>query len=95
VRPVDSIYVPNAFTPNNDGLNDLFKPIIGIRFTLDDFRIFNRWGQRVFSTRQKDYGWNGKTGGTEQPAGMYVWYLMAKDRNGKQVKLKGTVVLIR
>jgi gliding motility-associated-like protein len=95
VRPVDSIYVPNAFTPNNDGLNDLFKPIIGIRFTLDDFRIFNRWGQRVFSTRQKDYGWNGKTGGTEQPAGMYVWYLMARDKNGKQVKLKGTVVLIR
>ena len=95
VRPVDSIYVPNGFTPNNDGLNDDFKPILGIRFTLESFYVFNRWGQQVFFTKQKDLGWNGKIGGQEQGAGVYVWYLAAKDRAGNPVKMKGTVMLVR
>jgi gliding motility-associated-like protein len=95
VRPVDSIYVPNAFSPNNDGLNDNFKPIMGIRFNLESFYVFNRWGQQVFFTKQKDFGWNGKIGGVEQGAGVYVWYLTAKDRAGNPVKMKGTVMLMR
>ncbi|TMI62679.1 MAG: PKD domain-containing protein [Bacteroidetes bacterium] len=95
VRPVDSIYVPNGFTPNNDGLNDDFKPIMGIRFTLESFFVFNRWGQQVFFTKQKDLGWKGKFGGIEQSAGVYVWYLTAKDRAGNPVKMQGTVMLVR
>lgn len=95
VRPVDSIYVPSAFTPNYDGRNDLFMPIIGIRFTLENFSIYNRWGQNVFFTKQKDAGWNGKLGGLEQPSGVYVWFITAKDRSGKAIKMKGTVALIR
>ena len=54
------IYVPNAFTPNKDGLNDLLKPfMIGIR-ELKYFRIFNRWGQLVFETQDPNNGWDGR-----------------------------------
>ena len=95
VRPVDSVYVPNAFTPNNDGLNDLFIPIAGIRFKIENFSVFNRWGQQVFYSKQNDAGWNGKIGGIEQASGVYVWYIMARERSGRLVKMKGTVVLIR
>ncbi len=95
VRPVDSIYIPSAFTPNNDGRNDLFMPIAGIRFTVEDFSVYNRWGERVFFTNQKDKGWNGKTNGREQGTAVYIWLLNAKDRNGNFYKKKGTVLLIR
>ena len=95
VRPVDSIYVPTAFTPNNDGKNDFFKPYMGIRFTLENFSVYNRWGQRVFITTQKDAGWDGKFGGLDQDAGVFVWDLTARDRNGIIIKRKGTSVLMR
>ena len=95
VKLADSIYVPNGFTPNSDGLNDDFKPLLGVRFKLESFAIFNRWGQQVFFTREKGVGWNGKLSGIEQASGVYVWYVTAKDRDGSIVKHKGTVVLIR
>jgi gliding motility-associated-like protein len=95
VKLADSIFVPTGFTPNNDGLNDDFKPLLGERFKLQSFAVYNRWGQQVFFTRQKDIAWNGKISGIEQASGTYVWYLTAKDRDGTLVKHKGTVVLIR
>lgn len=89
------IYVPNAFTPTNDGRNDNFKPIaLGIK-TLNYFNVFNRWGQLMFTTSQIGNGWNGKYNGADQPIGTYIWQANAIDYMGNKIYKKGTVILIR
>lgn len=90
-----AIYVPTGFTPNADGLNDLFLPVpVGIRsFTF--FRIYNRWGQQVFSTSRLNEGWNGSIGGKEQPAGTYIWEIRAIADGGQVIFKKGIITLIR
>ena len=88
-------YVPNAFTPNGDGLNDVFTAIApGIQQT-DYFRIFNRWGKIMYETKNTRKGWNGNYSGIAQPPGVYVWIIKGLDINGKVIELKGTVTLIR
>ncbi len=89
------IYVPNAFTPNNDGINDVFRPVdIGIS-TLEYFNVYNRNGRLVFQTREPRQGWDGNTNGRPAPVDTYVWEAKGIDYNGKTVFKKGTVVLIR
>lgn len=88
-------YVPNAFSPNGDGLNDIFRAIpVGIVST-DWFRVFNRFGQLVFETNQWLKGWDGKFKGKTQPVGTYVWVIKGIDKNGKVIEMKGTVTLIQ
>lgn len=88
-------YIPNAFSPNGDGRNDVFRPIpVGITQT-DYFRIFNRYGEVVFETNQYLKGWDGNFRGIAQPPGNYVWLLKGRNRTGKIVEMKGNVVLIR
>src|SRR5688572_582418 len=90
-----AIYVPTAFTPNKDGLNDLLRPrLIGIR-QLDYFRVYNRWGQVVFASTTRNAGWDGTINGINQPVGVYVWMLKAKDVVGKVYDMKGTTLIIR
>ncbi len=90
-----SIFVPSAFTPNNDGRNDLIRPIaVGIQ-RINYFRIFNRWGQMVFSTSTNGHGWDGRIGGTPQSTNTFVWMVSAVDYLGKPYFSKGTVTLIR
>jgi len=90
-----AIYVPTAFTPNKDGLNDLLRPrLIGIK-QLDYFRVYNRWGQVVFTTTTRNAGWDGTINGINQPVGVYVWMLKAKDVVGKEYNIKGTTTLIK
>ena len=90
-----AIYIPTAFTPNNDALNDILKPTyIGIR-KLSYFRIFNRWGQLVFSTNDMSKGWDGHVNGFRQQTGVYVWMIKAEDIAGKVHELKGTSTIIR
>ncbi|TMI63068.1 MAG: PKD domain-containing protein [Bacteroidetes bacterium] len=89
------IYVPSGFTPNGDGKNELLQPYpLGIR-EMEYFRIFNRWGQMVFASKNSSDGWNGKLNGINQPVGVYVWIINAIDIAGKRVERKGTSVLIR
>ncbi len=89
------IYVPNAFTPNNDGINDVFRPIdIGIS-NLEYFNVYNRSGRLVFQTREPRQGWDGNNNGRPAPVDTYVWEAKGIDYNGKTVFKKGTVVLIR
>jgi gliding motility-associated-like protein len=89
------IYVPNAFTPNNDGKNDVFRPVdIGIS-TLEYFNVYNRNGMMVFHTKESTHGWDGNTNGRPAPIGTYVWEAKGIDYNGKTIFKKGTVVLIR
>jgi gliding motility-associated-like protein len=88
-------YVPNAFTPNGDGLNDVFKAIApGIQVT-DHFRIFNRWGKLLFETRDARKGWDGTYLGVPQPTGVYVWMIRGINVSQKLIELKGTVTLVR
>jgi gliding motility-associated-like protein len=90
------IAVPNAFTPNNDGLNDLFHVLNAVKATNLHFIVFNRWGQVVFETDNWKKGWDGKLSGSVCSSGVYVWYLRYTDRDTqKKREMKGTVVLIR
>lgn len=88
-------YVPNSFTPNNDGLNDYFRAVpVGISYT-EWFRVFNRFGELVFSTNQWLKGWDGNFLGKPVQSGTYVWMIKGMDKNGKVVEKRGTVILIR
>ncbi|WP_344823957.1 PKD domain-containing protein [Rurimicrobium arvi] len=90
-----SLAMPNAFTPNGDGKNDRFRPIIiGYREILY-FRIYNRYGQLMFESKSMDGGWDGTFHGQEQEVGVYYWLLSAKDRYGKEELIKGDVSLLR
>lgn len=89
------IYVPTGFTPNNDGKNDKFTPFpVGIK-SYKYFRVFNRWGQMIFSTTTLNDGWDGKLGGRDQPSGVYVWMIEGVSKDDRIITKKGTVSLIR
>jgi gliding motility-associated-like protein len=95
VTPVAFIYMPNAFTPNADGINDVF---IG-RGIMDgardyNFTIWNRWGEKVFGTNNPNEGWNGKNFGSVMQAGMYVYLITFKNPRGELIELKGYATLI-
>lgn len=90
------IAVPSAFTPNNDGLNDYLYPLNAYKADNLQFKVYNRWGQLVFETRDWTKKWDGKINGNAQAPGTYVWYLRYTDRDTQEkFSLKGTAVLIR
>jgi len=89
------IYIPTAFTPNGDGRNDRLTPFpVGIQ-TLKYFRVYNRWGQLVFSTTRLHEGWDGTITGKEQATGVFVWIAEAVTIDGNNIRKQGTVTLIR
>jgi len=89
------IFVPSAFTPNNDSHNDLFRTYpVGIA-DFEYFRVYNRWGQEVFGSSDPEQGWNGRFNGRNADAGAYVWMVKGVDYLGNTISKKGTVVLIR
>lgn len=90
------IDVPNAFTPNGDGVNDVLYPLNAVKATNLSFKVFNRWGQQLFLTDNWKNGWNGTFGGQPQASGIYVWVLSYDDRDSKKHFFKkGTVMLMR
>jgi len=94
-QTLPTVFVPNGFTPNNDGKNDVIRPIaVGIA-RIDYFEIFNRWGQLVFRTSTNEHGWDGTIGGKIQPSGTYVWMVKAVDYTGAPYVQRGTIVLVR
>lgn len=90
-----SIFLPSAFTPNGDGNNDVFKPILAGMRQLDFFKIYNRYGALIFETTTVGRGWDGKIKGQPQATGAYVYYCQAVDFTGKVVKQSGAFTLIR
>ena len=89
------IYVANAFTPNNDALNDNLKPfMIGIK-ELKFFKIFNRWGETIYETQNPKNGWDGRFKGNPVQAQTLVWMLEGIGADNKTYKAKGSTVLIR
>ena len=89
------IYVPNAFTPNSDNLNDVLKPfMIGIK-ELVYFKIFNRWGELVYETKNIKDGWDGRYKGTPVQSHTLIWILQGIGADNKIYNAKGSTVLIR
>jgi gliding motility-associated-like protein len=94
-KTAPTIFVPTAFTPDANNLNDILTPIaVGIT-KLDYFRVFNRWGNLLFSTTELQKGWNGVYKGIPQAPDTYIWMVRGTDFTGKTVIKKGTVQLIR
>jgi gliding motility-associated-like protein len=89
----DDIYVPAAFSPNNDGVNDLFRVVAPTKVVYL-FEVYNRWGHKVFSTTSQEKGWDGRLHGITQPTGVYVWIVKAKTRAGVNIEKKGSVTLL-
>jgi gliding motility-associated-like protein len=94
ITPLDDIYVPSGFTPNGDGKNDVIR-VVGEGIKEIDFKIFNRWGQLIFATKEKGKSWDGTLAGKLQPADTYVYVAKIKMNNGQPKEKKGTVTLIR
>lgn len=88
------IFVPNVFTPNGDGKNDVLK-VFGNYIGSVDFKIFNQWGQLIFSTTDASVGWDGKHKGQLQPVGVYSYTLKLTRQDGTTVSKKGAINLIQ
>ena len=72
VEPYTTLYVPNAFTPDGNKFNDIFKPVV-MDVTEYEFTIYNRWGEVIFKTNNPKEGWNGRVRGQVSPDGVYLW----------------------
>ena len=98
IRPVYSMYIPNVFTPNDNGINEFYS-LVGEGYVEGSFEmsIFTRWGEEVFRTKSFDNPWDGKDRfGKECPLGVYVF--LAKVRSGEDKKVKtysGKITLVR
>ena len=87
--------LPAAFTPNNDGLNDKFKPV-GIQYQhMVEMRIFNRWGQELFYTNSNENGWDGTYHGIPQDMGTYYYMITLAEPGGNNKIYKGSFILVR
>ena len=91
------LFVPDAFTPNGDGVNDVFTPIVnGVLEEGYRFMVFDRWGLEIFSTERPGTGWNGELDGMEAPVDVYVWKVTGRERYGTgHVDRMGHVTLMR
>jgi len=92
---MQDVFVPNAFSPNGDGLNDIFKVTTRKLINVQEFRIMNRWGNVVFATNDIQQGWNGKYKGIDQDQGVYYYMMNVSYPNGKTQFIKGDLTLIR
>ena len=88
------VYIPNAFTPNNDGNNDMFL-IYGEDIKTLDLKIFNRWGEEVFKTNSQFIGWDGTFKNILQNPGVYVYEANITFLDNTKVLKKGAITLIR
>ena len=98
VSQMPRVFVPNAFTPNNDGLNDVFYPQISFAgLNGYELRIYNRWGNIVFRTTHVHHGWDGTQfdGSTPAPVGSYVYQFTYIDGENKEHEEIGHVTLVR
>jgi gliding motility-associated-like protein len=98
VNPKDCMkgfYIPTAFTPNGDGKNDVFRPMLFGNVKTYQFTVYNRWGQAVFQTTDLTKAWDGKLGSGTKDSNVFVWSCTYQ-MEGEEIKTeKGTVVLIR
>jgi gliding motility-associated-like protein len=89
------IMVPSAFTPDGNGVNDLFRPVVFGTPAVYEFKIFDRWGNMVFQSKTPGQGWNGIVNGKRQTTGLYVWTCEYRFSGENAALQKGKMVLIR
>jgi len=90
-----SVVVPSAFTPNGDGLNDVFKVHVQDDITEFHMQIFDRWGHKVFENRDPFTGWDGNINGRQSMAATYLWACTYLDNKKQPTKQQGSMTLIR
>ncbi|MBL7727886.1 MAG: gliding motility-associated C-terminal domain-containing protein, partial [Dinghuibacter sp.] len=90
----DQIYIPNAFSPNGDGLNDVLK-VYGYIIADMRFVVFNQWGEKIFESRNQATGWDGTYKGKAQPSGVYIYICDITLRDGSKLQKKGSINLVR
>ena len=89
------VFMPNAFSPNGDGKNDVFGPKWYHEFQLVDFQIYNRWGTLVFSSSDANAAWDGTYKGVPQPVGTYTYIVRGVGNRGETFFKQGNIILIR
>lgn len=94
VKPYSKLLMPSAFTPNNDGINDIYCIPPNTAFTLNSFSVYDRWGTMIFFTTDKTKGWDGNIKGVLAAQGLYIYHVKGSTDN-QPVFLKGTITLIR
>jgi gliding motility-associated-like protein len=97
IDPAFELNIPNAFTPNNDGINDQFRPLMSLPGdTNAEWKLFNRFGNLMFSANNNKDGWDGNYNGQPQPPGNYIYMINLKTGDSCPARqYKGTVLLIR
>jgi gliding motility-associated-like protein len=89
-----NILMPNAFTPNDDGHNDIIKPVLSFIPQKFLFQVFDRWGARVFHTTDPETGWDGAVnGGTKASEGVYIYFILLTTTKGIEVEQRGEITL--
>ncbi|HRG27353.1 MAG TPA: gliding motility-associated C-terminal domain-containing protein, partial [Chitinophagales bacterium] len=88
------IHSPNAFSPNGDGFNDVYKPIL-LACNLNEYSIYDRWGEQVFVSSNIDNGWNGFINGKEGELGAYVVIISATSFKGDPLQLQTSITLVK
>jgi large repetitive protein len=91
---IKDVFVPNVFSPNNDGKNDVLF-VYGNYINKMELHIFNQWGQEITVITDKSKGWDGRYKGRAQPVGVYVYTLNVVLTDGRSVNLKGNISLLR
>ncbi|MEM9022199.1 MAG: PKD domain-containing protein [Bacteroidota bacterium] len=92
VEPRGGIWIPSGFTPNNDGINEVFKPVMdAVRADTYEMIIFDRWGQEMFRTKDLEQGWDGG----DASIGVYVWTITVETNEGEIINRKGEITLSR
>lgn len=94
IAPSTDIFIPDVFSPNGDGSNDLLF-VRGGGIAEMTFNVYDRWGGQVFSTTDQSLGWDGRASGGPVPSGVYVYTLQATMRDGASVELSGDITLVR
>lgn len=90
----DQVYIPNSFTPNNDGLNDVFRVYSNVIRDMQ-FTVFNQWGEKIFESTNQGIGWDGTHKNKPQPSGVYIYVVNITLTNGEKIQRKGAVNLVR
>lgn len=97
--PIDTTHInifamPTAFTPNGDNVNDIYQPVPA-NTNVTVFRIYNRWGEKIYEARGTNVGWDGKYKGEPQPPDVYTYYIEVKTAKGKTESKTGSFTLLR
>jgi gliding motility-associated-like protein len=92
-----NVFIPNAFSPNDDGINDIFIPHLDCRPDAFHMTVFDRWGGMVFESKNPDEGWDGRIGGKLAPAGLYAFFIRFRTGgpDGQVAVERGAVSLLR